>query len=348
MKNLQNQFPVLQEYTYLNTAASGLLPREVWEFRKEHDWIFLHKASIFRAKSEWLFLETKEALNRLFHCDPENIVLLPNFSLGFKLVLEQLPISNKILLIENDYPSINHSVENAGFKTCYAGLNENLEQNIFKAVKKHEPEVLALSLVQYINGIKIDLVFLRKLKYEFPELLIIADGTQFCGMENFNFKTSGIDILGVSTYKWMNAGYGNAFLFFEDSVLQKLKHSKEFSIESMQPGHLDTLNMGSLLHAVRFIEEVGMDAIETKLKSLSSEVKKALEARNLLELSVVRRSQHAPIFNIKGDKALFDFLTARKIITSQRGAGIRLSFHYFNGREELSTLLQALDAWENQ
>lgn len=37
MDNLRKGFPVLEQYTYLNTAASGLLPEKVWEYRQEHD-----------------------------------------------------------------------------------------------------------------------------------------------------------------------------------------------------------------------------------------------------------------------------------------------------------------------
>ncbi len=48
---LLNDFPVLKNYTYLNTAYSGILSRPVAEWRKQHDVDFIEHGSIFRADS---------------------------------------------------------------------------------------------------------------------------------------------------------------------------------------------------------------------------------------------------------------------------------------------------------
>ena len=50
MDNLRKGFPVLEQYTYLNTAASGLLPEKVWEFRQEHDLDYFLQASLLKYK----------------------------------------------------------------------------------------------------------------------------------------------------------------------------------------------------------------------------------------------------------------------------------------------------------
>lgn len=38
------------------------------------------------------------------------------------------------------------------------------------------------------------------------------------GIEFFNFFESGIDVLGVSVYKWLMVGYGNGFFMVKESV----------------------------------------------------------------------------------------------------------------------------------
>src|SRR5690606_34964378 len=115
------------------------------------------------------------------------------------------------LLLKEDYPSLNWPFETRGFPREYVEIDENLEEKIRDRVKGGKIDVLALSLVQWVNGVMIDLEFLRQLKEEFPQLLILADGTQYLGMEEFDFGASGIDILGASAYKWLLAGYGNGF-----------------------------------------------------------------------------------------------------------------------------------------
>jgi selenocysteine lyase/cysteine desulfurase len=360
MKNFKKQFPLLKQYTYLNTAASGLLSEDLLEFRQDHDLDFLISGSILKENQGALLTDVRKAVGKFFHCPPNGVALTPNFSYGFNVLLEGVEPGKKILLLENDYPSINYAVEARNFKTCYAKIDENLENNIAEVVKKETPDLFAFSLVQWINGIKIDFDFLKKLKQDYPEMTIVADGTQYCGTEEFNFDASGIDVLGSSTYKWMNAGYGNAFFLFKESV-PEIIHPKYTGFGSLQgkykaeegnfigrfePGHLDTLNFGSLLTAINLIKKIGIREIEKAVKTISAEAKEAFEREDLLEPEVSKRKEHSSLFNIKGDDALFQHLRNNNIICSQRGTGIRVSFHYFNTSEDLDTLIKAINSFK--
>ena len=79
------------------------------------------------------------------------------------------------------------------------------------------------------------------------------------------FEDSGLDVLGASSYKWLLAGYGNGFMLFKDRVKEfskvetigfnaantnpELKNSIRFA-KHFEPGHLDTLNFGTLKHSL--------------------------------------------------------------------------------------------------
>lgn len=359
MKNFKKQFPLLNQYTYLNTAASGLLPEAVLEFRQDHDLDFLISGSLLKEKQGELLTAVREKVGGYFNCAPERIALTPNFSYGFNVLLEGIEKGQKILLLNNDYPSVNWAVESRDFMACYAEIDANLEQNILKAVEKEKPDVFAFSIVQWINGIKIDPGFLKQLKEKYPEILLIGDGTQYCGSEKFDFDKSPFDVVGASSYKWLNAGYGNAFFLFKEKM-EKHIFSKSLGFNSFQgkykpqegnligrfePGHQDTFNFGSLKAAIELIEKTGMEEIEAQVKLLSSEAKKRFEQEELLEPAVVNREQHSSIFNIKGDDDLFRSLRQNNIICSQRGSGIRISFHYFNTIEDLDKLMKALKSY---
>lgn len=356
MKNFRKQFPVLNQYTYLNTAASGLLPEAVMEWRQDHDLDLLISGSILKEKQGEVLTGVREAVGRFFNCAPNRVALTPNFSYGFNTLMEGVEKGKKVMLLKNDYPSVNWAVESRDFETCYAEIDENLEQNILELVERVQPDIFAFSLVQWINGIKIDLDFLKELKQNFPDLLLFGDGTQYCGTENFDFEDSALDVLGASTYKWMNAGYGNAFFLFKqhmedkisprslgfNSLQGKYKAHEGSLIGKFEPGHQDTLNFGSLKVAIELIEKTGIENIEKQVNFLASEAKKAFEKQGLLEPAVTKRSLHSSIFNIKGDEAVFRKLRSNNILCSQRGEGIRVSFHYFNTEDDLEKLLKAL------
>ncbi|WP_029035072.1 aminotransferase class V-fold PLP-dependent enzyme [Salinimicrobium terrae] len=356
MKNFKKQFPLLEQYTYLDTAASGLLSETLLEFRQDHDLDFLIGGSIFREKRDSLFLKVRKSVGDLFGCAPNLVALTPNFSYGFNLLMEAIDRSKKVLLLQNDYPSVNWAVESRGFKVCYAEIDENLENNIAEAVSRENPDFFVFSLVQYINGIKIDPGFLLKLKQQNPDLLLFADGTQYCGTEKFDFEASALDVLGASAYKWLNAGYGNGFFLFKEHMQEKIapaglelkelqgknKPHKGSFIGKFEPGHLDTLNFGSLKTAIDLIKQIGIEQIEDRIRELTFLARAKLSEKGLLEPAAVKRELHSSIFNIKGDEKLFQKLRSNKIICSQRGEGIRVSFHYFNSEEDLENLLRQL------
>jgi selenocysteine lyase/cysteine desulfurase len=357
MKNYRAGFPILGQYLYANTASSGLIHESTIEWRRQHDQDFLKGASNMRMESAQIISETRKAVGGFFGCTYENVALVQNFSLGLNLLLEGLDERMKVLLLENDYPSVNWSFENRNFPISYCKIDEDLEENMRRTIANDQISILALSLVQWINGVAVDLEFLSELKEDFPQLLIIADGTQFCGTTDFDFKTSAIDVLGASSYKWLLAGYGNAFLLFKDRIKElanvevigfnaanadrknrdKIRFAKKF-----EPGHLDTLNFGTLKHSLGLLTALGKDEIANRLKSLSNKAKKEFSAMGLLEDVVISRKVHSTIFNVKGNDIMFRHIARNGIICSQRGNGIRFSFHLYNTMQDIDQIVRIL------
>ncbi|MFD2099321.1 aminotransferase class V-fold PLP-dependent enzyme [Flagellimonas iocasae] len=360
MQSLRKKFPVLNQCIYANTASAGLLNEDLMEWRQGHDLDFLIGGSDMKAKGFAHMPEIKKTVGKFFHCKPENVALVPNFSLGLNLLLEGLSKDKKVLLLENDYPSVNWPFETRNFNREYVAIDANMEENIHNKVKSGGIDVFALSLVQWVNGIKIDLDFLKQLKKDFPDLIIIGDGTQFCGTEPFNFEASGVDILGTSAYKWLLAGYGNGFYLVKDAVMDQFElkgigngsvdndQSKRNSIsfcKFLEPGHLDSFNFGSLEFALDFLDDIGQEHIQAHLDKLSNKAKNVFSDLGLLEQSVLDRTQHSTIFNIKGDQKLFHKLTEENVVTSPRGGGVRFSFHFYNTEEEIDVIATLLKRW---
>ena len=351
MQKLRKKFPLLNQYLYANTAATGLLSEDLMEWRQGHDLDFLIGGSIMKMKGFEHMPEIRGTVGRFFNCRSENVALVPN------ILLEGLDKTQNVLLLQDDYPSVNWPFETRNFEVDHVLINERLEENILEKVKTGKFDVLALSLVQWVNGIAIDLDFLKQLKEDFPNLLIIADGTQFCGTKRFNFQDSGIDILGASGYKWLLAGNGNGFILVKDDVKDRFKlkfignnsadrdETKRDSIpfcKHLEPGHLDSLNFGSLQFALDFLEDIGITHIEAHLAKLSHKAKTAFSSMGLLEGSVVERRLHSTIFNIMGDQKLYRKLMENDVVCARRGKGIRLSFHFYNTEDEIDAIVKIL------
>jgi len=357
MEKIRKEFPVLKRSIYVNTPVFGPLYDSLLQWRQEHDLDFLLRASEMRTKSLALISDTRTTVGQYFGCKRENVALLNNFSSGLNMLLEGLDKSQKVLLLENDYPSVDWPFQTRGFQISHVKIDENLESTILEAIQKENISILALSLVQWQNGIKIDLDFLKNLKRDFPQVMIIADGTQFLGTTNFDFENSAIDVLGASAYKWLLSGYGNGFMLFKDTVkdtceLRTIGFNAANAVPDkkdqirfarrFEPGHLSCLNFGSLKFSLKFLEQIGKEKIEAQNQKLSQIAKEEFAKLGLLENMVTRRKEHSTIFNIKGDDTLFNHLTAEGVVCAQRGDGIRLGFHFYNTENELKEVITIL------
>ena len=327
------------------------------EWRQGHDLDYLIGGSEMKGQSNKMHAKTREVVGTFFNCVTDNVALVPNFTIGLNFLVEGLSKTEKILLLDGDYPSLNWPFESRGLDVVHLKSAANLEERIYNTIKEENITVLALSVVQWLNGILIDLSFLKRLKEDFKDIIIIADGTQFLGTRDFNFLESGIDVLGASAYKWLLSGYGNGFVLIKEEIKHRFslvskgygsgRNTKDCAEERafckhLEPGHLDSLCFGSLQFSLGFLQKIGMQNIQKQHKELVESAKKSFTQLGLLDDDVVNRKEHSTIFNIKGDRHIFDKLLKNEVVCAQRGGGIRLSFHFYNTLEEINKITKFL------
>lgn len=355
--NFNTAFPILKNYTYLNTANSGLLSVDIAKWRSAHDDEFIQEGSIFRMKSLEVMEQLRLNLSESFGSKKENTFLSPNFSTGFNAILDGIGKNHRFLLLQEDYPSVNYPVRCRGFEFLEIPIDENLEQNILNAIEKFKPTVFAFSMVQYIGGLKMQSDFIKNLKANFPDLILIADGTQFLGTSVFNFEASGLDALIGSGYKWLLGGYGNGYIFLSDDLRNTVyEQRKQFVLPtapflngrgylslSLEPGHLDSLNFGTLNQGINYLKKTGFDFIEQTTQKLADKARLALNAKGLLKDWMLERKEKSPIISLPLEKEIVSKLNEEKILCSPRGTGTRISFHFYNTEEDLNRFLEVLD-----
>ena len=334
------KFPALENKIYLDTARSGLMFSELLSWRNKHEIDFLNRGSQFRLNDESLLDQTKLEINKFLGSIDLTTFLVQNFSIGLSLLLKAIKSDKTILMIKDDYSSIINQVVSSGIKYNFSNNTFDLETQILKGINKYNPEILIFSIVQHIDGTLIDLDFIKQIKKDYPNILIIADGTQFCGTKYFNFKNSSIDVLISSGYKWMLGGYGNGFISFNKGFLNSyFKLEKKNLLSLFEPGHHDTLSFGSLLFSLKKISNYGIDKIEKQINSLSIYTLDKLKTKKLLDTKILKRNNHSNIFNIKGDEILYKHLLDNNVICSQRGNGIRISINFYNTKSEIDYFL---------
>ena len=355
---IQHEFPATNRYTYLNTASCGLTPRAVYQWRSDQDRRLMEEGSVFRDQHKPYIVSIRETTSRFVGVDPDRVALVPNFSSGWNVVLEGLPKGSKVLVLEDEYPSIWWPISERDLELVMVSGSADPEAALEQAVDQHRPMAVAMSLVHYITGIRIDPDFIARLKAYHPDMLILADGTQFMGTAPFHFDSSGIDVLGASAYKWMMGGYGCGFFALSALAEQKLRpstlgyNSADRTQGSrvgiplaarLEPGHQDTLSLGSMEQSLLWTEQHGWEAAFAHLESLREQAKAAFIDRGWVAEYAANRPLSSNIFSLRLPEGSFERMQRAGIITSLRGSGVRVSFHLYNTKADLEKLLQVLD-----
>ncbi|MEM6894553.1 MAG: aminotransferase class V-fold PLP-dependent enzyme [Bacteroidota bacterium] len=359
MIETRQHFPFLKNGIYANTAASGLMTQELFEWRRQNDSALLLETAQTMGQQANILNQVRETVGRFFNCPAPQVAMVPNYTIAHNMLVAGWPKGSRVLLVQEEYPSLNWPFEFMDFELHYVPWSGQLETQLYETLKSGKIDVLALSLVNWVSGYKVDLSFIQQVKKDFPNVLVVVDGTQYCGTENFDFSNSGIDILAASAYKWLLSGYGNGFVLFSEEAQERisLHYGGNGSVEGdeslkqtiplnkrLEPGHLDVLNFGSMGFSLAWLDQLGQEHIGAHNLMLSQKAKELFAQLGLLDAVALSRKAHGTIFNIKGDDALYNRLSQENIICSQRGSGIRLSFHFYNTEEELATIGDILQA----
>ena len=340
--NIRSLFPVLKSCTYLNTAYAGLLSTELFDFRKKLENDYLVKGDVFKIDSHERISDFRDTISKFINSSKENTFFTSNFSTGYRYILDLLPKKSKILALENDYNSLLEGLKEREFTIDHIPITSDFELQIENKLYKNHYDVLVISVVQFLSGIKVDFNLLRKIKSAFPNLIIIGDSTQFIGSDLFDFNNSPFDVIIGSGYKWMLAGFGNAYLAVSERFFNYTKSSSKILYDKVYTGHINFLGSASLDFAIKFLQKNNFESLIQQKNDLGAFLGDELKRMKLLDPEVERRKDHSSIYTIVGDRTLHDELQRRGVRCSLRGKGVRVSVHFYNEEYEVDNLIKIL------
>ncbi|HAY89520.1 MAG TPA: hypothetical protein DCY51_08780 [Bacteroidetes bacterium] len=158
---LRNEHLENYEGIYLNSPANGLpslaneafVVAEVLKFREAPGAYLLDFIN-------HAVPAIKQQIAALIHCSASHVALIANFSIGLNLFVNSLPSKTKVLLIENDYPSLTMPFQTHDFEVVWTTFEEDHTLDLAKieqTIKEHQPAFFAISHCQYLSGYLTDL-----------------------------------------------------------------------------------------------------------------------------------------------------------------------------------------------
>jgi cysteine desulfurase / selenocysteine lyase len=360
------EFPSLDNWTFLNTATFGQMPRRATAAITDH--IARRTEHACHDFLDWFddHDRLRGKIATLVHCDPTDVAFLPNASSGLSLLLTGLPWEpgDEILTLKDEFP-------NQIYHPSALGQNgvvfvETSWQQLREAVKPRTRVVL-FSSVNYVTGFRPPLEGLSEFLRERGVLLVI-DGTQSVGALEFDWSRYRPDLLVVNTYKWMLTPNGVGFMVVHPDLRQRLSPkvigwrshkgwrdvddlhhgAPEFvsSAEKYEGGMLPSALLYALEAVVDWMLSLGPAEIERRVLDLAAEARQALrecDGKLLYDKGLHYESGIvAARFDAKDASELATALLRRRVLTSARHGYLRVSTHLYNNSRDIAALKDAL------
>lgn len=357
------EFPALRQWTYLNSATFGQLPRRGVEAVATH---FAHRDELACADFLTWFddmdrIRGKTA--RLIGASPDDICFVPTAAHGLSLVANAIDWKpgDRLVTLADEFPNYLYMpalVE--GFGVAYVEAPwERLLASIDRRTR-----LVAVSEVNYCTGLRPPLSEIAARCREHGALFFV-DGTQSTGALRFDAARGEADVLSVHAYKWMLSPNGAGFQYMSAATRQQLPptvvgwrshetwrdvdhlhHGSpvfKSSAERYEGGFLMIANLYAMEAAVDLMLELGPAAIEQRVLELA-----ALTRTALLELGAQVPETGSQIvcatFGAADVSALARRLQERRVLVAARKGALRVSPHLYNTEEDIEILVRELRA----
>ena len=364
----RSEFPITQEWAYLNNAAVAPLPNRVVRAMEG----YLHARQFGEMGLEDCLPvseDTRLLAARLLHASTEEIAFVGSTSDGINMAAQSLPIEagDNVILCDMEFPANAYPWLNLQRRGVEARVvphdGGGLTPERLAAHMDERTRAVAVSSVQFLSGFRADLPALSRLCREVGAFLVV-DAIQSLGVVPMDVRAAGVDILAANGAKWLLAPIGITILYVRQEWLERLQPAFAYyrGVVSPEPYlHYDwTLrpdarrfevsspNVAGLygLHAaLSLLLEAGIERIHTHILDLTDRLLSGLDSLGLEILTPRERERRAGIVTVRTPDVARDYarLKEARVLISQREGYLRISPHLYNLPAEVDRLLETLE-----
>jgi len=230
IKNILNDFSVIDKIDYLNTASIGLVPNTVIEATQE---FFIELArcgtlALDEEKESLVYDNLRKEGAKLLGCDAEDIAIFNSVSEALNSIAWSLELKDgKVVSTDVEFPSVtypwlriarkeNIKVKLVNAKNWCISIDDLLDEI------DEDTRVVALSHVEYLTGQKHDVKRIARHAHKVGALVVI-DGIQAAGYLPINVREMEVDVYITGSYKWLLAPFGAAIAYISKKLCDRLE-----------------------------------------------------------------------------------------------------------------------------
>lgn len=369
----REEFPSIDGAIYFNSASIGPLPERA---RRRLDEFSALRAAPFRLTDQLLFAEfdrARELTARLLNVTPAEIALTFNTTYGLNLAAGGLPLEpgDVVLASDREFPANVYPwlrLKERGIALELAPVTANGwpdEDHLVARMGDPKVRVVAVSLVQFSNGYRVDLGRLSKRARETNTFLVV-DAIQGLGAVPVDLTATPVDILSCGGQKWLLSPWGSGFVYVRKELLPVVQpvvvgwmafegtddftRLTEYDPRLRQDARrfemisLPFQDFAGYNQSLALLLEVGIPAIAEHIASVHAPVLDWAARRGVRISSPVGAHGSGIVCVAVQDPAeAYRAIRAEGVVASVREGAIRLSPHLFSTVDEMERVTRMLD-----
>lgn len=365
---VRGRFLIPPDRIYLNNGTLGPSPRVVVDAVAEHT---RRVAATYPPGVDWE--ELKGLMAGLLGGDAEGFVFPRNTTEAMNFVAHGLELGRGDAVLTTDHEHIG-GLEPWKLVTRRKGADLHVVSLPVPARSSRElldvvwsgvtpaTRVVSVSHVTFTNGTVLPVEALAR-KCREAGIVLAVDGAHPPGMMEVDLKALGGDFYASSPHKWLLAPQGTGLLYLGPRWRRDLWPTlasggwDDLSLGAHRLNHMGTMDasrLAGLAAAVTFLQAVGMDRVEARVRHLRGLLRAGLDEVPGVEVATPAAEDLCAgmvAFRLHGVESLdlqahlSRTAKVRTRVVSEYGYGwMRLSTHVYNLPGEIHTVLELLDA----
>ncbi|HWR25564.1 MAG TPA: cysteine desulfurase, partial [Methanosarcina sp.] len=376
---VREDFPVLKEVVYLDSAATTQTPKPAVEAMVEYFYKYAgnHGRGAHRLARETTnrYEDARETVASFLNAEPSKTIFTKNTTEGINLVANSYPweagdhiITTLLEHHSNLLPWLRLQKKGVNITIVSPDREGRIENSAIEDALTEKTRLIAITQVSNVFGSVQDVKSITKLAHR-HNVKILVDGAQSAGHMPVSLKEIGCDFFATAGHKGLLGPQGTGVLYIKDpeilesasvgggtvSEVSGLNYVLEPSPACFEAGTPNIPGGIALGRAVEYVEKLGVSEIEAYETKLSKETAKRLSELEHVEVYGPEERMGIVPFNVKGlnahDVALILDQTRKICVRSGHHCAIpvtrflkvngtvRASFALYNSEEEVDILV---------
>jgi cysteine desulfurase/selenocysteine lyase len=363
----KDKFPQTREYTYLNTAAEGLLSTDSQEAVAEYIRA-KSRGSINRPKLYEVEAETVGLATQFLGAPEGSVTFLANATEGLNLLANSLEWEegDEVVITDLEFPSnvitwLRLKEKGVRLEVVEAdGGMIRLEDITSRMTPR--TKLVSVSQVSYKSGTQ--LPYLAELGAEAHRTgaLFAVDATQALGRVPVGVEN--VDFLVASSYKWLFTPHGLGITYCSPELLDRLTPAtagwygvaniftpdrfERFEFKEgaarFAAGMPNFSSIYALRSSLRYLLEIGVEHLDTSLAPLIQKMRAGLVDLGLELLTPEEQAYHSGIIAFLHPAAteIGSVLAAQDVIVWANDGRVRSAIHLYNDEAEVDCYISAV------